>query len=97
MEEAGRTVDHTIDRTATRMNTGIEGVGGGTPASGGRDEESFLVPRVPLRRANDLYHDLVSHTCGCRDLVDAVASGEESADLVAPLTLCPLAALGDLP
>ena len=47
-----------------------------------------------LRRANDLYHDLVSHTRRGRDLVDAVASGEESADLVLPFALGPFYVVG---
>jgi hypothetical protein len=50
--------------------------------------------RRSLPRADDLHH-LVSNTRGCRDLLDAETSGEESADLVSPLTLSTLTTLGD--
>ena len=59
-------------------------------------------PKLPGRRATcgvimsgeRFYHELVSHTRRGRDLVDAVARGEESADLVLPFALGSRASTG---
>ena len=60
--------------------------------------KSARILAASLARANHLYHDLVSHTRRGRDLVDAVASGEESADSSwLPFALGPRASLGDSP